>query len=158
MKKVLCTSLVALTFLAATPRSAAADITFFVGLSPKPEMRSLRGVSAGINMLIVGFEFDYAVIREDAPNGRPGMQTGMFNMLVMTPTNTQLYVTAGAGLYRETLAGGSETNVGTNVGGGIKISLFGPIKVRVDYRVFALRGHPTYSKPQRLYVGINWAF
>ena len=29
-----------------------------------------------------------------------------------------------------------------NTGGGVKITLLGPLRVRVDYRVFTLRGEP----------------
>jgi hypothetical protein len=158
MKRTLIVASLAATSLVALPATASADITFFLGLNPTPESRSVRGVSAGISMLIVGFEFDYAITRENTPEGLPGLQTGMFNILVQTPTNTQLYVTAGGGIYRESLAGDRETQFGTNFGGGIKIGLFGPIKVRVDYRIFDLRGNPRYNRPQRLYVGVNWAF
>jgi hypothetical protein len=158
MKKVLIVMACAASAALVRPTPASADVTFFLGLNPQPAVHSVRGVSAGISMLIVGFEFDYAVTREDETREIPGLQTGMFNLLVQTPTNTSLYVTAGVGLYRESLLGDRVTNVGTNVGGGIKISLFGPLKARIDYRVFALRGNPRYPKPQRLYVGINWMF
>ena len=158
MKRHVLAGVLALTGLAGFPTTAQADITFFLGLSPKPEARAVRGVSAGVTMLIVGFEFDYAAMGEDLTRSLPGLQTGMFNILVQTPTNHALYVTAGGGLYWESLAGVRKINAGTNVGGGVKIGLFGPIKLRVDYRIFALRGSPRTSRPQRLYVGINWAF
>lgn len=158
MKHSLSIALVALLFVVGRPTPASADITFFLGVNPTPQSRTVRGVSAGINMLIFGFEFEYAMTKEKLPENLPGLETGMFNVLVMTPTKTSLYVTAGAGLYRETLGGAKVTNVGTNVGGGIKINFFGPLNLRVDYRVFAFRGHPLYPKPQRLYVGINWPF
>ena len=48
----------------------------------------------------------------------------MFNGLVQTPipiAGMQFYGTAGGGVYRETLNDNSETNVGINVGGGVKI-------------------------------------
>jgi hypothetical protein len=82
----------------------------------------------------------------------------MINGLIQTPTRTQLYLTAGAGFYRERLATESETHVGTNIGGGIKVGLIGPLRVRVDYRVFALRGSPLQKTPQRLYAGANLSF
>jgi opacity protein-like surface antigen len=70
----------------------------------------------------------------------------------------QFYGTAGAGVYRETLREESETNVGINLGGGVKITLLGPLRLRLDYRVFTLRGEPRHSKPQRFYVGLNLKF
>ena len=33
-----------------------------------------------------------------------------------------------------------ETNVGINVGGGVKMTLAGPLRLRLDYRVFTLKG------------------
>lgn len=158
MKRYVLSGVLVLAGLAGFPTAAQADITFFLGLSPKPETRAVRGVSAGFNMLIVGFEFDYAATGEDLTRSLPGLQTGMFNILVQTPTTHVLYVTAGGGLYWESLAGARTINAGTNVGGGVKIGLFGPIKLRVDYRIFTLRGSPRNNHPQRLYVGVNWAF
>ena len=52
----------------------------------------------------------------------------------------------------------SETNVGMNVGGGVKMSLAGPLRLRFDYRVFTLRGTPLYPQPQRFYAGLNLKF
>ena len=45
-----------------------------------------------------------------------------------------------------------------NIGGGMKIPLLGPIRVRADYRVFQLRGSPLHTTYQRFYVGGNLAF
>ena len=54
----------------------------------------------------------------------------------------QFYGTAGGGVFHETLNDRIETNVGINVGGGIKMSLAGPLRLRLDYRVFTLQGTP----------------
>jgi opacity protein-like surface antigen len=158
MKRSLVVAALALAGLLGVPARASADLTFFFGFTPTPTVQSVRGVSAGVNLLILGFEFEYALSREDTTNPAPGLQTGMFNVLVMTPTSVSLYATAGAGVFRETLGPSHITNVGTNIGGGVKFPLLGPLKVRVDYRVLALRGGPQVSRPQRLYVGVNWAF
>jgi opacity protein-like surface antigen len=85
----------------------------------------------------------------------------MFNGLVQTPipiAGMQFYGTAGGGVYRETLAGDSETHVGVNVGGGVKVSLIGPLRLRLDYRVATLKGDARYPKPQRFYAGVNIKF
>ena len=45
--------------------------------------------------------------------------------------------------YHETLStqpNNSQTNFGSNIGGGAKINLVGPLRLRVDYRVFNLHG------------------
>ena len=107
---------------------------------------------------MIGFEFEYAGVVEKPANGAPALRTAMLNGLVQTPTKTQLYLTAGGGFYRERLANESETSVATNIGGGVKLSLAGPIRLRIDYRVFSLRGSPLYSNPQRVYAGLNIAF
>ena len=71
------------------------------------------------------------------------------------------YATTGVGGYREELdaTGHEETNIAFNTGGGAKITLIGPLRVRVDYRVFKLRGEPLRpSAVHRLYAGVNLAF
>ena len=79
----------------------------------------------------------------------------MGNVLLQTPRGlgpVQIYGTVGAGGYRERYDAidASTTSVGTNVGGGVKINLLGPLRVRVDYRVFKLSGDAVHSTPQRL--------
>ena len=141
------------------PGVASADLTAFFGVSPTPENRGVRGFAIGMSLIVVGFEFEYANTAEETLDFAPGLTTGMINGLVQTPTSkVQFYLTAGGGFYREKLAGESETHVGTNVGGGIKMGLVGPLRLRLDYRVFALRGSPIESTPQRVYAGLNLAF
>jgi hypothetical protein len=145
----------------AVPAAAAADITAFLGVNPTPSSRTLRGFSVGFGLLIVGFEFEYANTSEDFDELAPGLQTYMFNGLLQTPVDIagmQFYGTAGGGVYRETLADDSETHMGINVGGGVKMKLVGPLRLRLDYRVFTLQGDPRHSKPQRFYAGVNLKF
>jgi len=141
-----------------TARPAEADVTAFWGFAPKPDMHSARGLSLGISMLIVGFEGEYATLVEDSAKAAAGLRTGMINGMLQTPTSTQLYVTIGGGIYRETLDSVQETHFGTNIGGGVKIAIAGPLRLRIDYRVFTLHGAPVYRHPQRLYVGANLKF
>jgi hypothetical protein len=88
----------------------------------------------------------------------------MFNGLVQTPipiAGFQFYGTLGGGVYREsfsTVPAMSETNFASNVGGGAKISLAGPLRLRLDYRVFNLRGEARHTPVQRFYAGINLKF
>lgn len=145
--------------LAATATPARADITAFWGVSPTPTARTVTGFGFGINVLVVGFELEYASTTEDPLNAAPGLRTGMINGLIQTPTShTQFYLTAGGGFFHETLGDNSDTNIGTNVGGGIKLTLVGPLRLRIDYRVFNLRGTPVTAHPQRLYAGANLSF
>ena len=154
----LVTALVILLFM---PAVAHADITAFLGVNPTPVNRPVRGFSVGAGLLIVGFEFEYANTSDDEVKLAPRLQTYMGNGLVQTPipiAGMQFYATAGGGAYRETLFDVSETHVGYNIGGGIKMSLAGPLRLRFDYRVFTLKGDPRHSNPQRFYAGVNLKF
>lgn len=142
-------------------RPAFADITAFIGASPTPVSRQARGVAVGIGLLVVGFEFEYSSIKEDTANDAPSLKTGMGNILVQTPVpilGFQPYFTAGGGIYHESLGTAGSTNVGVNTGGGVKLSLIGPLKLRVDYRIFKLAGNAIQPHPQRIYAGLNLSF
>jgi hypothetical protein len=143
------------------PSTASADFTAFLGVNPTPSSRVVRGLSVGVGLIVVGFEFEYANTSEDLDELAPGLRTLMFNGLVQTPipiAGMQFYATAGGGGYRETLDEISETHFGINVGGGVKMALAGPLRLRLDYRVFTLQGNALHSKPQRFYAGLNLNF
>lgn len=151
--------LLAFASVVATPSAARADLTAFWGATNRDDTRAVRGFAAGINLVVFGFEFEYANTSEELASASPSLSTGMLNGLVQTPTSgVQFYLTAGGGFYRERLAGDGETNVGTNIGGGAKIRLAGPLRLRLDYRAFSLRGSPYHGTPQRFYAGVNLAF
>ena len=141
--------------------AASADITGFIGGTTSPTNRPARGFAVGAGILVVGFEFEYSDTAEDAEAGAPGLRTGMGNVLLQTPlpiAGIQPYVTTGGGGYREQLGSDATTHVGLNTGGGVKISLVGPLRVRIDYRVFKLNGNPRVNVVHRLYAGANLAF
>jgi opacity protein-like surface antigen len=147
--------------LAAAPSRAWADLTAFVGVNPTPSNRTAAGLAVGIGVLVVGVEFEYANSREDLDALAPSLQTGMVNLLVQTPVplaGMQFYGTVGGGGYKEQLGDRSETHFGTNLGGGVKITLAGPLRLRLDYRIFRLQGEPLESRPQRFYAGVNLTF
>ena len=148
-----------LVVLTATP--AFADATLFLGSTMTPANRALKGVALGIGLLVVGFEFEFSDTTETLEEAAPSLRTGMGNVLLQTPfpiAGMQFYLTTGGGLYRETLDARQETHVGVNTGGGVKITLLGPIRARLDYRVFKLRGEPLHSTVHRVYAGLNLAF
>ena len=145
--------------LAAAPR-AEADLTAFLGANTTPTNRSVRGVAAGLSLLVIGIEFEYSDTKADEM-GNARRHAGMFNVLAQTPSvlGLQFYATAGAGLYRESGAELLETSGATNTGGGVKVSLIGPVRMRFDYRVFQLRGESSPNKTHhRFYTGLNLAF
>ena len=151
----------ALLVILLTPSLAFADVTAFIGINGTPSTRPVRGFAIGAGLLIVGFEFEYANTSEDEPELAPGLKTYMANGLLQTPVaiaGMQLYGTVGAGVFQERLVDLSETNFGINVGGGVKANLVGPLRLRLDYRVFTLKGSPRHANPQRFYAGLNLKF
>jgi hypothetical protein len=149
----------ALFILTASP--AFADATVFIGTTTTPSNRAVKGFSIGAGLLIVAFEFEYANTSEDVAEAAPSLWTGMGNVLLQTPIaihGFQPYFTTGGGVFREELATQSETSFGLNTGGGVKISLAGPIRARLDYRLFRLKGDPLYETVHRFYAGLNIKF
>lgn len=152
----------ALIALLASASPASADLTAFLGITPTPENRTVRGFAGGAGFLIVGFEFEYANTSEDDVDPLPGLRTYSGNVLLNTPGDLlggiQLYATTGVGGYQEELRNVTESNVAANVGGGAKIRLVGPLRVRLDYRVFKLQGSPLHETYHRFYAGANLSF
>jgi opacity protein-like surface antigen len=176
LRRICRLSSCALLVLLVGPSPARADLTAFIGAQSNPSTRLTKGVSAGSGFLIVGFEGEYAQANGDDVCGplvgsaacAPSVRTVMFNGLVQTPRGIlpkiQLYATVGGGYYRiryESLDL-QDSGFGTNLGGGVKIDLVGPLRVRLDYRIFKLTDtfdleglDPT---SQRFYAGVNLAF
>lgn len=154
-------AVLALALMAATPSIARADATAFLGRNSGGDDRSVtRGFAFGVSLLVVGFEFEYANSAEDRTDLTPSLRTTSGNVFAQTfgLPGFQLYATTGAGMYRERLGNDQETAFLLNNGGGIKINLAGPIRARVDYRIFTLKGNPKHSTVQRIYAGLNLAF
>ena len=151
-----------LLLLAVSSRPAFADATLFIGTTTTPSSHTTKGFALGAGLVIVGVEFEYASTAEVPLKAAPSLRTGMGDVYVQTPiaiAGMKFYATTGAGGYREKLGiEHQETNIAFNTGGGAKISLIGPLKARVDYRVFKLRGAPLYSVVHRLYAGVNLSF
>lgn len=140
---------------------AHADATAFIGANTTPENRSVKGISAGAGFLVVAFEFEYAATDSDPATLSPSLKTGMANIVLQTPVaihGFQPYVTSGTGIYRERLGAHVKTGLAPNVGGGVKMNLAGPLRLRVDYRVFRLGSGALYSPAHRVYVGLNLKF
>jgi opacity protein-like surface antigen len=145
-----------LILLMAAP--ARADITAFLGANMTPANRQVRGGAFGIGLLIVGFEAEYAFTPDDPRATAPSLKTGIGNVILQTPVaffGFQPYVTTGGGLYRETLGLHQSTGVGLNTGGGVKMNLVGPLRLRVDYRIFKLGSGALNSPAHRIYAGLN---
>ena len=151
----------ALLALCLAPDVASADATAFIGRNSAGEDRSVvRGFALSVSLLVVGFEFEYASTSEDATLLTPSLRTTSGNVFAQTfgLPGVQLYATTGVGMYRERLGTDQETAFVLNNGGGAKINIAGPIRARVDYRIFNLRGNPRHKTVQRIYAGVNLRF
>ncbi|HXD73073.1 MAG TPA: hypothetical protein VN628_05030 [Vicinamibacterales bacterium] len=151
--------------LVLTPASAYADATLFLGATTSPANRTAKGFAIGAGLLFLGFEFEYSDTTDDLATRAPALKTGMGNLMLQTPGSffgIQPYYTVGGGVYHEDLGtNGSladNTGFGMNTGGGVKINLLGPIRLRVDYRVFSLKNGALVSPAHRVYAGINLKF
>lgn len=158
MRNIASILTLALVIVAVSATPARADITAFLGLTPTGGNHAVKGIGVGVGLLIVGFEFEFAQTSQDDVEQLPGLKTYSGNILVQTPTDVQLYATTGVEGYRENLGSFQETYFGTNIGGGVKIKLAGPLRVRFDYRVFKLQGEPIHDVYQRFYAGANLKF
>jgi len=161
--------------LAVSTRPAFADATLFIGTSnvsnsDNASRQTTKGFAIGAGLLVVGIEFEYAQTGEDVERFGPSLRTGVGNVYVQTPVpiaGLQFYGTTGGGLYRERSTAGTtvdvtKTGFASNTGGGVKVSLLGPLKARVDYRIFKLLGDKPRANwrgtVQRLYAGISLGF
>jgi opacity protein-like surface antigen len=156
-------TLVALMLFAAVPSTALADATLFLGTTTTPANRVAKGFAVGISLLALGVEFEYSGT-SDAPQDNAGaLNTGTVSVLLQTPVEIfgiQPYLAGGVGLYREKLEAldHQETNVASSIGGGLKVGLAGPVRLRLDYRVFKLAGGALNSPAHRIYAGLNLKF
>jgi len=159
--RVLSSCLAAAIVALAVPSTVYADATIFLGTNTTPANRMVRGFSAGAGLLIIAFEFEYAHTTDDPSATAPSLNTGMGNVILQTPfaiVGIQPYFTTGAGIYRETLGAHQDTGFGANTGGGAKIALVGPLRLRIDYRVFKLGSGALNSPAHRVYAGLNLKF
>lgn len=147
--------------LAVIAAPARADLTGFIGANTTPANRQTRGVAIGVGLIVVGFEFEYASTTDDPTAAAPSLRTGSGNLLLQTPGaffGFQPYLTTGGGLYQEELGTHKDTGFGLNTGGGVKVNLLGPIRLRVDYRVFKQGSGALNSTAHRVYAGLNLKF
>jgi len=165
MRHIRAIALLALGLMLLAPASAYADATVFLGANTSPANRTAKGFALGAGLLIIGFEFEYSDTTDDLASRAPSLKTGMGNLLLQTPGaffGIQPYYTVGGGVYHEDLGtNGSiadNTGFGMNTGGGVKISLIGPIRLRVDYRVFSLKNGALTTPAHRVYAGLNLKF
>ena len=141
---------------------ARADITAFIGANTTPDNRQVRGGALGFGLLIVGFEGEYAFTPGRSARGgavaqdRDG-QRRCCRRRCRSSASSRISRPA-AGSIRRRSGSHSETGFALNTGGGVKVTLAGPIRLRVDYRIFKLGSGALYSPAHRIYAGLNLKF
>ena len=149
-----------LLLLSAGAGPATADLTVFAGQATSDH--STRGAAVGISVRPVGLEFEYAGMPSAGTDSNPTRQTGLFNLIFTAPLDRirrfEVYGALGGGLYRERKEAQAETNLAAGAGAGVNISLRGPFRLRIDYRLLVLRGATLHRRPRRLYAGLNMLF
>ena len=124
--------------------SAFADVTAFIGATTTPANRAAKGVALGFGVLVLGFEFEYldhergAARRRAVAAHRHGQRAAAD--AGADPRAAAVLHDRRWRLPRAARRRIRETHIGLNTGGGVKISLLGPIRARLDYRVFKLQG------------------
>ena len=139
---------------------ASADLTVFTGRTSTPAAPATRGAALGVSLQPVGIEFEYAGAPADRAAGSPARRTGLFNLILAAPQRGgfRIYGSVGGGLYREQLDTHARIGLAASAGGGVNVSLAEPLRLRLDYRVLALRGETRHRRPRRVYIGLNVAF
>ena len=148
---------------------ASADGTLLFGLQTTSSPHPTVGVAWGHWPGTVGFELEYAGSLGKATATTPSAGTITANALVRTPWRIhgcRVYALGGFGMYGESGGGRGSGEVGaTDLGAGTAIPLGGPLKLRLDYRVYMLGrapdaspGSPISRHPQRLSAAFSLAF
>ena len=109
----------------------------------------------------VSVEFEYLRSRSDPVASGSGIATFAGNILVQPlqqRSRFQFYGTLGVGLYSVMRDYQGSTDSARNIGGGAKVTLAGPWKLRMDYRAFLLAGTGGEQLAHRFYVGIAAGF
>ena len=149
-------------FLLSIAAPARADATLFIGVNTTPSSRATPGFSAGLGIIpAVAWEFEYAATSDELEAGAPSLKTGTGSIMLQTPVavfRLQPYFEAGAGWYSEALEARTDKGFAADVGGGVKIVLIGPLRLRVDYRAMKLGSGALYSPAHRIYAGLNLGF
>ena len=119
--------------------------------------RSGRGAAIGAGFTIVAFEFEYASSGDDPTSARRRSRRAWATCCCRrrwpSSGSSRTSRPAAASITRAGEHG--DTGFGFNTGGGVKISLVGPLRLRVDYRVFKLGSGALYSPAHRVYAGLN---
>jgi hypothetical protein len=150
------------------PVSARGDATVLLGLMSGDGPRPSVGAAFSYCPSVAGFEIEYlgTLGGETAGHSSAGGIFGSVIVQLPTSSNVQFFAMGGFGVWGETFADGKGTGElgAKNIGGGVKIRIAGPLRLRLDYRLFVLgdsqdgdRG-PSTKHPQRFSAGLHLVF
>ncbi|MCY4119861.1 MAG: hypothetical protein OXG72_02960, partial [Acidobacteria bacterium] len=118
--RTLPVTLLALLIVAA-PGRAFADLTVFAGRATTIS-RTSGGAALGLSLEPLSLEFEFAIAPARRSVGKPALRTGLFNLMVGTPSRTgrriDIYGLVGGGMYRERFEEYAVTGFAVNGGGG----------------------------------------
>jgi hypothetical protein len=138
------------------------NASIFTGIVPTPAVRPTMGFAVGGGVAPTGFELELARSGSRLSKGAPSLNTYMVNFFGSFPVPVErlrIYAIGGIGIWNEQFeAGHGAGEFGKNLGVGALYEIAGPLKARLDYRVYFLNdsqdAHPVYPHPQRLTVGL----
>jgi len=153
---------------AATAQTPAppVNLTAFAGAAMTPDAHAVSGIGVGVRPQPgpVSIEFEYSRSQIDRARSVPSIMTLAANFLVQVPVRQsrfELYGAFGLGFYvLQPDRQSGDADSAWNFGGGAKVTLAGPVKLRMDYRVFRLAPIPGrhHSDLRRLSLGIVAGF
>lgn len=167
MRRLLSGAAWLLALVLMNPVSARADATVLVGLTSVEGLRPSLGWSFSYRPSAVGVEVEY--LTTTPGNYSAGGIFGSVIVMPVTISNVQIFVLGGVGVWGEGFKGGKRTGVlsAANVGGGVLVGLVGPVRLRLDYRLFRLGEvskeeigaiSPSRKHPQRIAAGLYFRF
>ena len=147
----------------AQPPDAPVSITAFGGMAMAFGTHPATGVAVAMKPHPgpVSLEFEYVRSQPNPVASGSGIATLAGNILVQ-PTRQraglQYYGTFGVGFYSVLRDYQGSTDSARNIGGGAKVTLAGPWKLRMDYRAFLLARTGGNHLAHRIYVGMAAGF
>jgi hypothetical protein len=147
----------------AQPPDSPVSITAFGGVAMAFGPHPATGVAIALKPHPgpVSLEFEYLRSRPDPFASGSGIASLAGNILVQPSwqrSRFQYYGTLGVGFYSLVRDYQGSTDSARNIGGGAKVTLAGPWKLRMDYRAFLLARTGGAQLAHRFYVGVVAGF
>ncbi len=156
----LCSTLVVIGSLGHTRAARGGDVTVFVG-EPSPGEGWGRAYGAAVMSSVVPFiGFEGEASRVSGSTLDTSMTAFTASAVVSPPLGfVTPYGGAGAGVFRQTLAGGiTDTGRLTALFAGLKVKTAGILVLKAEYRKLSFSGDPPIKLDSRIAVGAGVSF